>query len=105
VAISPARTVIDIGWELGIDAAIVSADSLLRDGLATRDELAAALDCCSGWPGVTASARAVELADERAESVLESLSRLRIIDSRLPAPEPQMTILDHAGHFCGRVDF
>jgi hypothetical protein len=47
----------------------------------------------------------VQLADPRAESVLESLSRLRIIDSGLPAPEPQVTILDPAGHFCGRVDF
>jgi hypothetical protein len=28
-----------------------------------------------------------------------------LINAGLPAPEPQVTILDHAGHFCGRVDF
>ena len=103
--LSPARTVVDLGCELGIDAAIVAADSALRIGLTNRAELSSALEVCAGWPGVTASARAVQLAHPAAESVLESLSRLRIIDAGLPAPEPQVTILDHAGGFCGRVDF
>jgi hypothetical protein len=103
--LSPARTVVDLGCEFGVDAAIAAADSVLRDGLATRDELATALRLSSGWPGVSAAARAVELADPGAESALESLSRLRITDAGLPPPEPQVTILDHAGHFCGRVDF
>lgn len=105
LSLSPARTVVDLGCELGIDAAIVAADSALRDGLATRNDLVAALEVCSRWSGVTAAARAVELANPAAESVLESLSRLRIIDAGLPPPEPQVTILDHLGGFCGRVDF
>jgi hypothetical protein len=103
--LSSARTVIDLGRELGVDAAIAAADSALRSGLTSYDELAAALERCSGWPGLAASARAVQLADPAAESVLESLSRLRIIDAGLSWPQPQVTILDHAGHFCGRVDF
>ena len=103
--LSPARTVIDLGCELGVDAATAAADSALRDGLASRDDLTAALDLCAGRPGVCASARAVQLADPRAESVLESLSRLRIIDSGVAAPDPQVRIFDHAGRFCGRVDF
>jgi hypothetical protein len=103
--LSPARTVVDLGCELGVDAAIVAADSVLRNGLTSQEGLSAALQLCSGWPGVAASARAIHLANPRAESVLESLSRLRIVDAGLPPPEPQVTILDHAGHFCGRVDF
>lgn len=102
---SAARTVVDIGCELGVDAAIAAADSALRAGLTTRNELAAVLEACARWPGVAASARAVSLADPRAESVLESLSRRRILDAGLPAPEPQVTIVDAYGHFCGRVDF
>lgn len=102
--LSAARTVIDLGCELGVDTAIVAADSVLRDRLTTPDDLAATLTACAGWPGVSAAARAVALADPRAESALESLSRLRIADAGLPAPAPQMRIYDRHGHFCGRVD-
>jgi len=103
--LAPARTVVDLGCELGVDAAIVAADNALRLRLTTREELAAVLELCAGWPGSTAAARAVQLANPRSESVLESLSRLRIVDAGLPPPEPQVTIVDAAGHFCGRVDF
>lgn len=103
--LSPARTVVDLGCELGIDAAVAAADGVLRARMATRADLSAVLELCSGWPGVAASARAVQLADPRSESVLESLSRLRIMDAGLPVPEPQMIIRDSRGHFCGRVDF
>ena len=105
LSLSPARTVIDLGCELGVDAAIAAADSALRDGMATLADLTTALELCSGWPGVSAAARAVHLADPRAESVLESLSRLRIIDAGLARPEPQVRMFDHTGRFCGRVDF
>ena len=102
---SAARTVVDLGRESGADAAIVAADSALRDGLTTRSELAATLATCAGWPGVRAAARAIELADPRSESPLESLSRLRMSAAGLPAPETQVCILNRSGHFLGRVDF
>jgi hypothetical protein len=103
--LSAARTVVDLGCELGVDEAIVAADSALRAGLATREDLAAAVELCARWPGVAAAAQAIRLADPDAESPLESLSRLRIVQTGLPTPEPQITIFDLDGHFCGRVDF
>ncbi len=102
---SAARTVVDVGRELGADAAIAVVDSALRTRLTTRTELAAVLAACAGWPGVRASARAIGLAEPRAESALESISRLRMDDQRLPAPAPQTDIIDRTGHFLGRVDF
>jgi hypothetical protein len=48
--------------------------------------------------------RVVAFADARAESPLESISRLRMREHGVPAPEPQVEIwID--GRFAGRVDF
>ena len=102
---SPARTVIDVGRESGVDAAVVTADAALRRQLTTKHQLSTALGACIGWPGVRAAARAISLADPRSESPLESLSRLRIVDAGLPTPELQPRIFDPAGRFLGRVDF
>jgi hypothetical protein len=102
---SPSRTVVDIAREHGVAAALVAADAALRQGLATASDLTAALAACAGWPAVRAAARAISLADPRAESPLESVSRLRIVDAGLPPPDPQPRIFDRAGRFLGRVDF
>jgi hypothetical protein len=47
------------------------------------------------WPGAPRARRAVELADGRAESPLETRGRLRIVGAGLPRPELQVEI--HAG--------
>jgi hypothetical protein len=97
------RTVIDIGREHGLEAAVVAVDSALHLRLTSRRRLDIALRSHRRWPGVRAARRAVEFADSRSESALESVSRLRL-DGRLPAPEPQALIFDE-GSFVGRVDF
>ena len=86
---SPARTWLDLGREHGADAAIVAADSALRRGLCTPPDLARVLAHAAGWPGVRGAATALPLADPRAESALESVSRLRIGGFGLPPPEPR----------------
>ncbi|MGN6605946.1 MAG: hypothetical protein ACTHMS_02895 [Jatrophihabitans sp.] len=105
LVLSPERTVVDLGRELGMEAALVAADAALHRGLTTPDRLAAAVAACRGWPGVRAAADAVAFADPFAESPFESLSRLRIAQAGLPRPALQRVIWSLDGRFLGRTDF
>lgn len=101
----PARTVLDLARERGVPAGVVAADHALRDGLVSRDELLAEFERCANWPGRKAARITLAMADPRAESPLESLSRVRIAAAGLPAPIPQAWIYDHEDQFIGRADF
>ncbi len=98
---SRARTVVDLG-RLGVADGLVAADAALAGGVVTRGELDAALDRCGGWPGVRGARRAIELADAKAESPLESITRLCVVDGGLPVPQLQVVIRD--GAWWCRVD-
>ncbi|MDT4918574.1 MAG: hypothetical protein QOH89_3274 [Pseudonocardiales bacterium] len=102
---APARTVFDIAREFGVDAGVVAADFVLHNELASAAELDEAFELCRTWPGRRAARITLLGADSRAESPLESLSRLRIASSHLPAPTPQQEICDSDGRFLGRCDF
>lgn len=99
-----ARTVVDVARTQPVDAAVVAADSALAMRPQLEFELVDALLGCNGWPGHQRAAFVVRFADGRAESVLESLARLRWHDAGLPPPEVQATIRDR-GRFVARVDF
>jgi very-short-patch-repair endonuclease len=100
----PARTVVDIARERGEVAGVVTADGVLRRELITADELRAVAESAAGRPGVEAARSVALLADRRAESALESRSRLAMRALRLCAPElqPEIFVDDR---FVGRVDF
>jgi hypothetical protein len=57
------------------------------------------------WPGIRQARRAVALFDARSESPRESVSRVRLHEDGLTAPEPQQDIFDENGQFVARVDF
>jgi hypothetical protein len=99
---TPARTVVDVARNCGIKAGLVMADAALADNLASAGDLGAAVERATHWPGIRAARRAVELASPFAESPLESLSRLLIIDAGLPVPGLQKWIKTHRGWY--RVD-
>jgi hypothetical protein len=99
------RTVLDIARERGVPAGVVAADHALREGVVDRNELAAEFERCAGWPGRKAARITLLMADPRAESPLESLSRVRIAAFGLPSPIPQAWIYDGEGRFVGRADF
>ena len=101
----PARTVLDLARERGVLAGVVAADHALRQDLVSRDELRAELDRCANWPGRKSARIALAMADPRAESPLESLSRVRIVAAGLPPPIPQALIFDDDDKFIGRADF
>lgn len=97
-----ARTVVDISRNSGARAGLVAADAALHDRLVTREQLDLAVRRAARWPGVTIARRIVELASNLAESPLESLSRLLIIDAGLPVPQLQTWVWTSRGRF--RVD-
>jgi hypothetical protein len=100
-----ARTVADLSREHGIDTGLAAADAALHSGLTTKEELLSVVARQSRWPGVKAARRVAEFADERSESPLESISRLRMDKHHLPPPRPQALICDEWGVLIARSDF
>ena len=74
-----------------LHAALISLDFALAQGISANElrEVAAAL---RRWPGALGLCAAVQQADGRSESALESWSRGRMITARLPRPELQVPI-------------
>jgi hypothetical protein len=101
---SPARTVVDLGRELGFSDAVALADSALRRGLADMSSLEQVLRDCYNWPGIRRAMRVIGFADGRAEAASESLARVRFAQIGVPTPELQVPIFDRAGKI-GIVDF
>jgi hypothetical protein len=98
-----ARTVVDLGRH-DRAAALVAADAAVHEGLLTAAALDAAVARGSGWPGIRAVREVVPLVSPLAESPLESLTRLRLVDAGVPAPELQAEIIDPADGWQCRVD-
>ena len=102
---TPARTVADLLRELDDHLqAVAFADAALRSGV-DRDAVEAVLADCGRWPGVRRAAAALAFADDRAESPLESRCRVWFARQGLPAPSPQVRVLDQQGREIARIDF
>ena len=97
-----AWTVIDIARNGGVRAGLVAADAALGEELVSADELGAALERVTRWPGVRRARRVVDLASPLAESPLESLTRLLVVEAGLPTPHLQVWIRTAYGRY--RVD-
>ncbi|WP_375477273.1 DUF559 domain-containing protein [uncultured Jatrophihabitans sp.] len=96
------RTVIDVARNGGVAAGLIAADAALNDGLTTRDALLATRFELARRPGIKSAERALELASPLAESPLESLTRLCLVNAGLPTPELQVVLQTGRGDF--RVD-
>ncbi len=103
-ATSPARTVVDLARTRGVEDGVVAADAAAYAGLLDRDSLGAVLEDCRHFPGIGRGSQVLTYLDPRAESPLESLSRLRLRAQGLEL-ETQVTITDPQGRFVARVDF
>ena len=102
---STARTVCDLAREHGAEDAVIVADAALRRQLITPAQLDRCLQDCALWPGIRRARAAVALADGRAESPLESISRLRLTAAGVPRPDLQPELYDANGRWLGRPDF
>ena len=100
-----ARTVADLLRESDDHLqAVAFADAALRSGV-DRAAVEAVLADCPRWPGVRRAGAAWAVADGRAESPLESRCRVWFARQGLPAPSPQVRIINDRGREIARVDF
>jgi hypothetical protein len=102
--LSPLRTFVDLPVVLRADALVAALDHALRARLVTADELsAAAAGDHRGQDGIVALREALALADPKAESPHESLTRL-VLKPVLPGLEPQIKVFDQRGRLVARLD-
>ena len=99
---SPARTAADLAIVLPLQDAVAAIDALMHRRLATKADIIAAAE-----DAMTLASVMLVLAqtDERAESPLESISRVVLHLLGIEAPELQHEIHDASGKFIARVDF
>jgi predicted transcriptional regulator of viral defense system len=102
---SVARTVVDLARTSPFRDGVVVADSALRTGQASKDELLAVVADCAKWPGIRRARLVVDFCDGKSESVLESISRVAFRDHGIPAPELQVWVGGEEGGVLGRADF
>jgi hypothetical protein len=91
---TPLRTALDLGRLTPRDHAIGCLDSLLRLGGFGRGDLLGQVERFRRQRGVVQLRELAPLADARAESPAESVLRLRWLESDLPAPTPQLVVLN-----------
>jgi very-short-patch-repair endonuclease len=86
-------------------AALVGlGDAILRASLATKAELVSAVAANRGRRGCVRARELISMLDPRAESVMESMLRLLLLDAGLPTPEVNMNVYDSFGQFLARAD-
>ena len=90
----PARTACDVVRLTQPIDGLATLDLALRSGRCTTDALLVAAEEQAGLREVTRLRALVSLADERAESPMESRMRWRFVEGGLPAPAVQVTVGD-----------
>jgi hypothetical protein len=98
------RTVADLMLRLDRYSAISVLDSSLNRGFLDDADLGLLAASMAGRRGVVESRRWLDEADGRAESPLESRSRLRCVDGRVPPDELQYPVHDRSGRLLGYGD-
>jgi very-short-patch-repair endonuclease len=95
-ASSLARAVVECASTLPPREGLVVADSALRSGT-NRPELEAVLDASAGDRGVRRARAVVAWADDRSESVGESLVRFDLLHQSVPSPDLQIPVRTRYG--------
>ncbi len=101
---SLARTASDLARTSGHEWGVIAMDAALHSG-ATREQLAVSVGLCDRMWGIQRARSALNFADGRAESPLESISRIQFSRMGIPMPELQFEIRTPAGAFIARSDF
>ncbi len=98
------RTVADCARHLSPGDGLAVADSAVRAGLTTLDELRSMGEFQRRWPGSLRTAHALALLDPRREGWLESWSAAAFHRMELPRWVPQVNVYDAHDRFLDRVD-
>ncbi len=101
---SLARTVSDLVRATSFQQGVILADAALRMGMKASD-LQLQLDAVAGRKGVRPGRAVAEFADGRAESPMESVTRVAIRRAGVRTPDLQRNIWNERGDWVARVDF
>ncbi|MDT0530050.1 type IV toxin-antitoxin system AbiEi family antitoxin domain-containing protein [Micromonospora sp. DSM 115977] len=101
---SPLRTVADLVLREDRYAAVCVLDSALNRGLVTDDDLLAVPRLIRRRRGAVAARSHLAEADGRAQSPLETRTRLRCVDGRVPPDALQLEVRDDDGYLLGIGD-
>jgi hypothetical protein len=102
-ATTAARTLADCARDWPLEPAVVALDAALVADRVSRADVRRVLETQRTWPGAPAARRAVELADGRAESPLESRGRLRLVGAGM-APTALQVEIRTGGRLIAVVD-
>jgi hypothetical protein len=104
-ATSMVRTIADLGRRLPLVEAVAALDMAMHRRLVDPVDLVSWAGTHPRCRGVARLRRALELAEPKTESVMETRLRLLLVLARLPKPLAQISLVDEDGHFVGRPDF
>ncbi len=102
---SPARTVWDVCVTSGVEAGLVTADSMLNLGLVLDRDFLDLVSRYSTWRGSRRAKMTLSLADGRSDSPGETRARLMFQRAGIPRPVLQFRVEDHGGDLIGISDF
>ncbi|GGO06177.1 hypothetical protein GCM10011576_09610 [Micromonospora parathelypteridis] len=103
-ATSPLRTVSDVILRVDRYPAVSVLDSALNQGRIDPARLAAIPNLIRGRRGAVVARACLAEADGRAQSPLETRSRLRCVDGRVPPDTLQLEVRDDDGYLLGIGD-
>ncbi|MFF0149703.1 hypothetical protein [Micromonospora sp. NPDC005203] len=103
-ATSPLRTVADVLLRVDRYPAVSVLDSALSRGRVNPAQLAVIPSLIRGRRGAVAARACLAEADGRAQSPLETRSRLRCVDGRVPPDTLQLQVRDDDGYLLGIGD-
>ncbi|TMD94602.1 MAG: DUF559 domain-containing protein [Chloroflexi bacterium] len=103
-ATSTTRTIADLARRAPLVEGMVVLDMALRQRLVRLEELQRWTQEHPRHRGIGRLKRAMELADPRSESPMETRLRILLIEDGLPKPEVQMPLQDETGSLIARPD-
>jgi hypothetical protein len=101
----PARAVWEVACRSSLEGGVVTADSALHRRPEIKDSLDALHDRFALFPGSTKARSVMRLADGRADSPGESVTRVQFYRYGIPMPEPQFCVVGLRGELIGIADF
>jgi Transcriptional regulator, AbiEi antitoxin len=104
-AISPARAVWEVACRSTLESGVVTADSALHQDPRLREALEELQQRFAYFPGSRRGRLAIKLADPRAESPGESVTRVQFHRYGIPMPDSQYHVIDRHGVLVGISDW
>jgi hypothetical protein len=104
-AVSAARAVWEVACRSSLEGGVVTADSALHLDPRLIGPIGELASQFAYVPGSGQGRKAIKLADGRAESPGESVTRVQFYRYRIPMPELQYAVVNHRGEVAGEADF